>query len=153
MQRRTFVLAGSCAPLFAWAHHGWSSFDLERPIWLEGRAQRVKWQNPHVEFQLERSAAGVPADLAARNYPAQSAPVDGKALAARASAPRRADRTWTVELAPLSRMNAWKVQEIRAGDPVGVLGFTFQEEKGEPLVRAEFLFVRGQVYGLRSAPA
>jgi len=153
MQRRTFVLAGGCAPVLAFAHHGWSSFDPDRPVWLEGRAQRVKWQNPHVEFELERTPAGVPADLARRSYPAQSARVDGAALAAKATAPRRQDRIWTVELAPLSRMNAWKVQEIKPGDPVGVLGFTFKEEKGDPLIRGEFLFVRGQVYGLRSGPA
>ncbi len=153
MRRRTFVLAAGTAPLLARAHHGWSSFDPDRPIWLEGRARRVKWQNPHAELELERTSTGVPADLSGRAYPAQSAQVDGAALAARAVAPRRQDRIWTVELAPLSRMNAWKVQEIQAGDVLGILGFTFKEEKGDPVIRAEFLFVRGQVYGLRSGPA
>ena len=38
------------------AHHGWSSFDLDRPIYLEGKAVSVKWQNPHVELRLERPA-------------------------------------------------------------------------------------------------
>ena len=37
----------------AWAHHGWSSFDQERPIYLEGRAADVKWRNPHAELVLE----------------------------------------------------------------------------------------------------
>jgi hypothetical protein len=153
MHRRTLILASGFVPALAWAHHGWSSFDPDRPVWLEGRAQRVKWQNPHAEFELERTLAAVPADLARRSYPAQSSRVDGAALAAKATVPSRQDRLWTVELAPLSRMNAWKVPEIQPGEPVGVLGFTFKEEKGDPLVRGEFLFLRGQVYGLRSGPA
>jgi hypothetical protein len=36
---------------------------------------------------------------------------------------------------------------------VGVLGFTYAEEKGDPVLRAEYLFVDGKVYGLRSSPA
>ena len=39
------------------------------------------------------------------------------------------------------------------GDTVGVLGFTFTGEKGDAVLRAEYLFIGGQVYGLRSSPA
>ena len=67
--------------------------------------------------------------------------------------PTRRDKRWTVELAPLSRMNAWKVAEIKPGDPVGLLGFTFAGEKGDAIVRVEYLFAGGGVYGLRSSPA
>ena len=49
----------------AWAHHGWSSFDQNRPIYLEGRAVEVKWRNPHAELVLELpEKATLPADLA-----------------------------------------------------------------------------------------
>jgi hypothetical protein len=59
-----------------------------------------------------------------------------------------------VELAPLTRMQAWKVPEIRNGDTLGVLGFTFAGERGEAVLRAEYLWVAGGgVYGLRSGPA
>jgi hypothetical protein len=34
-----------------------------------------------------------------------------------------------------------------------VLGFTFAQEKGEAVLRAEYLFAAGKAYGLRSAPA
>ncbi len=154
MHRRTLVLATGLAPLWARAHHGWSSFDPDRPLWLEGRVTRVRWQNPHAEIELEVPAGlRVPADLASRVVPAQSAPVDGKALLARATVPRRTDRRWTVELAPLTRMEAWKVSPLQAGAQVGVLGFTFREEKGEAVLRAEYLFVGDRVYGLRSSPA
>ncbi len=42
----------------------------------------------------------LPADLAQRTLPAQTAPVDGQALLARAQLPRRQDRRWEIELAP-----------------------------------------------------
>ncbi len=142
-----------CTPA-AFAHHGWSSFDQNRPIWLEGKASKVAWRNPHAELVLELPAdSKLPADLANRALPPQSAPVDGAALLKAATLPTRKDRQWTVELAPLTRMDAWKVPEVKAGDTLGVLGFTFNGEKGDAVLRAEYLFVGGKVYGLRSSPA
>ena len=156
MQRRTvmsLVLLPGLLPL-ARAHHGWSSFDQDRPLYLQGRVQSVRWQNPHAEVVLELSASlSLPADLAQRALPAQTAPVDGKALLAKAQLPRRKDRRWEIEFAPLSRMQAWKVAPLKVGDEVAVLGFTFQDERGEAILRVEYLFVGSQVYGLRSSPA
>ncbi len=155
--RRTLLLTAAALPLMpatVRAHHGWSSFDQTRPIWLEGRATQVVWRNPHAELKLELPAEPrLPADLATRAVPAQSTPVDGKALLAAAQLPRRRDKVWTIELAPLTRLQAWQVPEIKAGTPVAVLGFTFTEEKGEAVLRAEYLFLDGKAYGLRSSPA
>lgn len=138
----------------AWAHHGWSSFDQERPLYLEGRVLRSRWQNPHAELVIEVPAGlKLPTDLAQRALPAQSAPVDGAGLLARAALPRRADRQWTLELAPLTRIDAWKIPEPRPGAEVAAVGFAFKEEKGEPLMRVEYLFAGGKAYGLRSGPA
>jgi hypothetical protein len=155
MRRRSALAAlAASVPLLARAHHGWSSFDQNRPLWLEGKAAKVAWRNPHAEFELELSAdLKLPADLAGRRLPAQAAPVDGPALLKAAQLPKRRDRRWTIELAPLSRMDAWKVPVLKAGDTVGLLGFTFAEEKGDAILRVEYLFLRGQVYGLRSSPA
>jgi hypothetical protein len=156
MNRRTLLAACLALPAAAArAHHGWSSFDLERPLFLEGRAAKVAWRNPHVELELEVSAdPRLPADLATRPLPAQQASVDGAALLKAARLPTRRDRRWMVELAPLTRMQAWKVPEIRNGDTLGVLGFTFAGERGEAVLRAEYLWVAGGgVYGLRSGPA
>ncbi|MDI1267682.1 MAG: DUF6152 family protein [Polaromonas sp.] len=150
------VCAVSSASLmpFARAHHGWSGFDQDRPIYLEGRVLKSLWQNPHVELEIELPATlKLPADLAQRALPAQSAPVDGKALLARAVVPTRKDRRWEIELAPLTRLQAWKVAEIKPGTQVSVLGFTFAREKGDAVLRAEYLFVDGKAYGLRSSPA
>lgn len=154
IQRRTLLLAGAAAPITAQAHHGWSSFDQNRPLWLEGRAIQVTWRNPHAELKLELPADHrLPTDLAMRAVPAQSAAVDGKALLAAAQLPKRRDKVWTVELAPLTRLQAWAVPEIKPGSTLGVLGFTFTDEKGDAVLRAEYLWLDGKAYGLRSSPA
>ncbi len=155
MQRRHLLLATLAVPLApALAHHGWSSFDTGRPLYLAGRARRVAWRNPHAEFDLELDAdLRLPPDLAQRPVPAQSAGVDGAGLFARAQLPARKDRLWHIELAPLTRMEAWKVVPLRDGDAVAMVGYTHPEEKGEALLRVEYLMVGAQTYGLRSSPA
>ena len=155
MRRRHLLISLAAGPAtVAQAHHGWSSFDQDRPLFLQGTARKVAWRNPHVEFDLELpSEPALPADLSRRALPAQSASVDGPRLLAAARLPTRKDRVWHVELAPLTRMEAWKVAEIKNGDRVEVLGYTTTGEKGEPVLRAEYLFVGAQAYGLRSSPA
>ncbi|WP_088279151.1 DUF6152 family protein [Ideonella sp. A 288] len=154
MQRRHLLIAAATLPApVAFAHHGWSSFDQSRPLYLEGMARKVAWRNPHAEFDLEVAAdLKLPADLARRTLPAQSAGVDGPALLANARLPTRRDKVWHIELAPLTRMEAWKVAEIKPGDRVALLGFTFNGEKGEPVLRVEYLFIGAATYGLRSSP-
>ncbi len=155
MQRRFLLLAAAALPLRpALAHHGWSSFDQGRPVYLAGMARKVAWRNPHVEFDLEIAPdLKLPADLARRPVPPQSSPVDGAGLLARAELPRRKDKLWHIECAPLTRMEAWKVAEIRNGDAVAMVGFTFAGEQGEAILRVEYLFAGGGTYGLRSSPA
>jgi len=136
------------------AHHGWSSFDQDRPIYLEGKVVKSVWQNPHVELLIDLPAVlKLPADLLLRILPAQTAPVDGKGLLAKAVVPTRQDKRWEIELAPLGRVQAWSVAEVKTGDSIAVLGFTFAGEKGAAILRAEYLFSAGKIYGLRSSPA
>lgn len=158
MQRRLLLLhAAALIPLWpraASAHHGWSDFDQTRPLYLEGRAKAVQWRNPHVEFDLEVPAdLKLPADLKSRRLPAQTAAVDAARVLDTVRVPARRVPLWHVELAPLTRMEAWKVAEFPAGAAVAVIGYTHPDEKGDPVLRAEYLFVGGQAYGLRSSPA
>jgi hypothetical protein len=158
MQRRTAITALGLLPATAWlparAHHGWSSFDQDRPIYLEGRVTKSTWANPHCELMLSvPTDLKLPADLASRPIPPQTAPVDGKAMLAKTQLPRRKDRQWEIELAPLTRMEAWKVTPIKVGDNLAVVGFTLKEEKGDAVLRVEYLFVSGNTYALRSSPA
>jgi len=154
MQRRHLLLAAAALPWpTAWSHHGWSSFDQGRPLYLAGVARKVAWRNPHAEFDLElASDLKLPADLPRRPVPAQSASVDGAALFAAAQLPTRRDKVWHIELAPLTRMHAWKVAEIRNGDTVAMIGFTFAGEVGDAVLRVEYLFIGAESYGLRSSP-
>jgi hypothetical protein len=154
LKRRSFVAGLSVLSLPVLAHHGWSGFDQERPLYLEGRAAKVLWRNPHGEIELELPPNLVlPADLKQRALPKQSAAVDGPGLLARAQLPTRRDKRWEIELAPLSRLQAWGVEEIKPGAELSVLGYAAPGEAGEPVLRAEYLFVGGKAYGLRSSPA
>ncbi len=156
MDRRELLVLGGLAAVTPWvrAHHGWSSFDQGRPIYLEGTVQKVAWRNPHVEFDLKLSAGlKLPADLAQRSVPAQTASVDGAGLLKSAVLPTRKDAVWHIELAPLTRLEAWKLPEIKVGDTLSMVGFTFNGEKGEPVLRVEYLYAGGKAYGLRSSPA
>jgi hypothetical protein len=155
MKRRTatLVIAALFAAPLAFAHHGWSSFDSGAPLYLTGTIKKVSWRNPHAELVLEVDRPlRVPDDLKARAVPPQSAGVDGPAMLAKTAAPKRTDAAWTIELAPLTRMDAWKVPQLKAGEKVEVVGFTFPGEKGEAILRAEYLFHAGRAYGLRSSP-
>ncbi len=132
------------------AHHGWSAFDESQPVWIEGTVKSVKWQNPHVELVLDAMPAKSGADAVARRaVPQQTLPVDGAALLARAQPVTRAG-SWTLELAPLFRMNAWGVTEPKPGDAVAALGYAPGGKPG--LMRVEFLYLGDRVYGLRSMP-
>jgi hypothetical protein len=84
---------------------------------------------------------------------AQTAGIDGVALLARAVVPMRRDRRCEVELAPLFRLGLWRAPELRVVQTLSLVGFTFKEEKGGPVLRAEYLFLNGVTYGLRSSPA
>jgi len=157
MRRRELVLGfGGLAVLLprAWAHHGWSSFDQDNPIYLEGSVLETRWQNPHVELMVQLpQGMQVPPDLAQRKLPSQSAPVDGPALLAKASLPRRSEGKWELELAPLTRMQAWQVPQIPPGATLSAVGFTTRDTTGEAVMRVEYLFYEGKAYGLRSSPA
>jgi len=156
MKRRDLVLATLALPALvpsARAHHGWSSFDQDRPLYLEGRVVKARWQNPHAELDLEVAPGlKLPANLVSRQLPAQSANIDGKALLAKATVPTRKETLWEVELAPLTRMEAWKVAEIKPGAMISVLGYGLRDEKGKAVLRTEYLFVDGKAYALRSSP-
>ncbi len=156
MERRTFMLA---VPLILtsrplWAHHGWSSFDEARPIYLTGKVARVRWQNPHAELVLElANPLTLPASLKTRTAPKQSASVDAASVFAKAVLPTRRDAQLEIELSPLTRLQAWNTPEIKAGEILELVGYTFSGEKGDPILRVKFLIRGNTVTPLRSSPA
>jgi hypothetical protein len=157
MKRREWLIASSALVSIAgvsrvFAHHGWSSFDETKPLYFEGKVKSVKWQNPHAELVLTLDGnAKLPTSLATRAVPKQSANVDGAKIFSTASLPKRKG-DWNVELAPLTRMDAWKVAPLKVGDTFQGIGFTYKDEQGAQVTRIEFLFVGDQSYGMRSSP-
>lgn len=162
MQRRSLLAASASAglsgllfgPRPALAHHGWSGYDGQRPLYLEGRVAHVRWANPHAHLELDPAAdLRLPADLAQRPVPAQQATVDAAKVLAAAQLPSRRRERWTLELAPLFRMQAWNIEPLKVGQTVSLVGYAAPGEEGPPVMRVEFLFAGGKAYGLRSAPA
>jgi Family of unknown function (DUF6152) len=140
----------------AQAHHGWSSFDEKSPLYLEGTVKSVRWQNPHAEFVLEVALLkALPIDLLARPVPEQQASVDAQAVLKAARLPK-ANGPWEIELAPIFRMNAWKVEPLAVGAKVAVVGYTFAEQKqdssGKRILRVEYLMLGANTYSIRSLP-
>ena len=152
IRRRLLLTALALAAAPVLAHHGWSSFDQDKPLYLAGTVKSVRWQNPHAEFVLTvPRGLAVPADRAARKAPAQSQSVDGSGIFKRAAVPANAAGDWEIELAPLSRMNAWGTTELKPGDRVELVGYALAS--GDKRVfRVEYLIVGGKIYGLRSSP-
>jgi hypothetical protein len=153
MSRIFVAIASVLVACAAFAHHGWSSYDEKAPIYLAGSVQSVAWQNPHAELIVVPDAQALPPGLATRVVPPQEAPVDGATVLADTTLAADLSGPWTVELAPLTRMDAWGVARIAAGARVELVGYTFPKGgSSERRMRVEFLFVDGKAYSIRSMP-
>ena len=134
------------------AHHGWSSFDQDKPLYLTGTVTQVRWQNPHAEVMLRVDAAKLPEDMPSRAVPAQQQSVDGAGIFKKVQVPANAVGVWEVEFAPLSRMQAWGLsQPPKVGDRIEVIGYGLADDN-KRLLRAEYLFINGKGYAFRSSP-
>ena len=156
MKRRNFVYLISGALLAApvLAHHGWSSFDQDKPLYLSGTLTQVRWQNPHIEVMLRADVTKLPDGIARRTVPAQQQSVDGAGILKKVQVPANAAGVWEVEFAPLSRMQAWGLsQPLKVGDRIEVIGYGLADDNNKRLLRAEYLFVNGKAYAFRSSPA
>lgn len=155
MKRRNFVYLISGALLAApvLAHHGWSSFDQDKPLYLSGTLTQVRWQNPHIEVMLRADAVKLPEGIATRPVPAQQQSVDGAGILKKVQVPANAAGVWEIEFAPLSRMQAWGLsQPLKVGDRIEVIGYGLADDRNKRLLRAEYLFVNGKAYAFRSSP-
>jgi hypothetical protein len=120
MRQRWLVLwlasavAVTSVPL-AWAHHGWSGYDADKPMTLTGIIRESGYEHPHGHVRLE---------------------VGGK-------------RTWTVVLAPPSRMEhrGLPASALRVGTTATVMGYPSRNDPGE--LRAERITIEGKTVELR----
>lgn len=58
----TAMLLAGVVPVLA--HHGWGSYDAQKPITLEGTLKRVEYSNPHVHVELTAGGSDWEATLA-----------------------------------------------------------------------------------------
>ena len=154
MKRRDFVhlMMGALLATPVLAHHGWSSFDQDKPLYLSGTLTQVRWQNPHTEVVLRVDATKLPEGIALRTVPTQQQSVDSAGILKKVQVPAHAAGVWEVEFAPLSRMQAWGLsQPPKVGDRVEVIGYGLADEN-KRVLRAEYLFINGKAYAFRSSP-
>ena len=155
MKRRYFVhlTIGVLLAAPVLAHHGWSSFDQDKPLYLSGTLTEVRWQNPHAEAKLRVEATKLPDGFAARTLPAQQQSVDAAGILKKAQVPANAAGVWEVEFAPLSRMQQWGLsQPPKVGDRIEVIGYGLADGN-KRTVRVEYMFADGKAYAFRSSPA
>jgi cytochrome c biogenesis factor len=98
----------------AFAHHGWGSYDAEKPVTVAGPVLTSKFENPHATITV-----------------------------------RGSDKTWTVTLAPTSRMISRGATQavIAVGNSISAYGYPSTVEKDE--MRAERITVDGKTYEMR----
>jgi hypothetical protein len=155
MKRRYFVhlTIGVLLAAPVLAHHGWSSFDQDKPLYLSGTLTEVRWQNPHAEAKLRVDATKLPDGFAARTLPAQQQSVDAAGILKKAQVPTNAGGVWEVEFAPLSRMQQWGLsQPPKVGDRIEVIGYALADGN-KRVLRVEYLFLEGKAFAFRSSPA
>ncbi len=63
--------------------------------------------------------------------PAQTAAVNGAKILAAATVPKKRG-DWTIELSPMTRIDAWKVPTPKVGDRVAAVAYSFKDEKVPP---------------------
>ena len=109
------------------AHHGWGFYNTDTPLLFNGRLVAVNYTNPHPEVTIE-VAEDTELDPASLPVPDELAALGFANVVAKAK-PAAAGR-WTLDLAPISRLNRWGMpREPKVGDIVQAVGFPSCEER------------------------
>ncbi|PJF31950.1 MAG: hypothetical protein CUN51_03140 [Candidatus Thermofonsia Clade 1 bacterium] len=135
------------------AHHGWSSYDLSRPVYVIGTVAEVIWQNPHVEVILDVGAdIRLPANLAQTPIPGFLERVGGRETLQKARLPSQPAKRWTLELAPISRMAQYGAnRRAQVGETVAFVGYISRTVCDEMRIEV-VIFGDGETQGLRNSP-
>lgn len=52
MRRSLLVMIAALMPVAALAHHGWSTYDPDKPVSVTGKLSDVTWSNPHAGAKI-----------------------------------------------------------------------------------------------------
>ena len=115
-----FCAAALSIPLVAWAHHGWSEYDSSKVLKLTGKIVEAGYEHPHGHIRFEAKGEGA-----------------------------TAGKTWTVTLAPPSRMENRGLQKewLKPGASATVEGYPNRSKPEE--MRAERILINGKTIELR----
>jgi uncharacterized protein DUF6152 len=105
------------------AHHSFcSEFDVNRPVFMEGKVTKVKWGNPHVEVFIDVTDK------------------QGKTV------------NWDVQANSAKGLgdNGWKVDSLRIGTVVCVEGFP--ENTGKPILGSIAIMLKATGQVLKTPP-
>lgn len=133
--RRTvfaLALAALLSPLpgvpGAEAHHGWSSYDTQTPLYLEGTVAEVHWRNPHPDLVVVVEAAARAVDPSRVTLPSDAGADLRDALTrATPAAPGR----YTLHLPPIARLQrAGVATPPKAGERIVAIAYAACAEPG-----------------------
>jgi len=118
--KRVFLAGLFSMPLVVSAHHGWSEYDVANPLKLTGKIIESGYEHPHGHIRFEAKGGGA-----------------------------TAAKTWTVTLAPPSRMeNRGLPKEwLKPGVSATVEGYANRNKPEE--MRAERITINGKTIELR----
>ena len=108
------------APVAALAHHGWSEYDSSVSLNLQGKIVESGYEHPHGHVRLETMGSDA-----------------------------KAGKTWTVVLAPPSRMERRGLEKamLKPGASARVEGYANRNKPEE--MRAERIILEGKSFELR----
>ena len=52
MRRILMIVVSTLIPAAALAHHGWSTYDPDKPVTVTGKLKDVSWSNPHAGAKI-----------------------------------------------------------------------------------------------------
>jgi hypothetical protein len=117
------------------AHHGWSSYDTQAPLYLEGTIAEVQWRNPHPELVLVIEAPARAVDPSRVTLPSDAgADLRDALVRATPAAPGR----YTLHLPPIARLERAGVSAPpQAGERLVAIAYAACAEPGT--ARAAFV--------------
>ena len=130
------ALAALLSTQSAEAHHGWSSYNTQVPLYLEGTVAEVQWRNPHPKLVVVIEAPARAVDPSKVTLPSDAEGAELRDALARAqpAAPGR----YTVHLPPLARLERAGVSAPpKAGERFVAIAYASCSEAGT--ARAAFV--------------
>ena len=127
------------------AHHGWSSYNTQVPLYLEGTRRRSQWRNPHPELVvvIEAPARAVdPSKVSAAVRRGRGRSSETRWLARKPPVPGR----YAVHLPPIARLERAGVSAPpKAGERLVAIAYASCSEAGT--ARAAFIGLRERHLG------